>query len=85
MKVEFRPEMDRIKNGYSARCSELRIRAHGYSPAIAVMNLERTVQLFLRPFWRDFTLKEELAAAGFAFTDDGSCDVEVKALEELGR
>lgn len=80
MKVILKQELNRIKNGFSARTPSLRLRAHGASPELAARNLERTVLLYLRPFERAGTLKQELEAAGLeAHADDGELTVEATA------
>ncbi len=53
-----------IKNGFAAHSPELRLTAHGYSPEVARENLERIALLFLKPFERQGTLKEEIRFLG---------------------
>ena len=64
MRIVLKPEVKRIKNGYSATSLEFRIAAHGFSPEAAKMNLERSAQIFLSPFLRQGTLEEEVKLAG---------------------
>ena len=74
MRVVLKPDVKRIRNGYSATSSEFRIAAHGFSAEAAKMNLERAAQTFLAPFLRQGTLEEELELAGVpldARTDEG--------------
>lgn len=64
MHLTLKPDVNRVKNGFSARIPSLRIAVHGHSPELAARNLERTVLLYLKPFERSGTLKQELEAAG---------------------
>ena len=72
MRVVMKQEVNRVKNGFAARCSELRVVAHGYSPETATQNLERLVLLYLRPFERQGTLSSEIKSAGLRAEDEGS-------------
>ena len=63
MKVVLKHEVNRVKNGYSARSPQLGLRAVGYSPETARLNLERMALLYLRPYEREGRLAEEVAAA----------------------
>ena len=63
MRVVLKHDVNRVKNGYSARSPQLGLRAVGYSPETAKLNLERMVLLYLKPFERQGRLDEEVAAA----------------------
>lgn len=71
MRVVLKRDLYRVKNGFAAHSRELRLVADGYSPEVAIANLERTALLFLRPFERQGTLKEELQSLGVRAEDDG--------------
>lgn len=62
MVVHIQRDIRPIKNGYSA--SALGLAAHGYSPEVADINLERTIRLFLAPFEREHTLAVETERLG---------------------
>ena len=66
MSLELKRERYQVKEGWAARCAALRVVAHGASPALADRNLERVVRLFLAPFERKGTLREEVQALGLA-------------------
>jgi hypothetical protein len=67
MNVTIKRERSTIKNGYAARA--LGLAAHGYSPQVADLNLERTIRLFLSPFEREGTLTTEAQALGLQIAD----------------
>jgi hypothetical protein len=69
VEVVVHRELNRIKGGWSAHVEELGLSAHGASPEIADLNLERTIRLFLAPFARAGTLRDELL--GFGIQHDG--------------
>ena len=64
VRIVLKPDVKRIKNGYGAAISELRIYAHGFSPEGARTNLEITATMFLMPFLRQGTLELEAELAG---------------------
>ena len=69
MRITFKHDVNRVKNGFAARIPNLRLTAHGHSPELATRNLERTLLLYLRPFERQGTLSQELRAAGLDAQD----------------
>ena len=71
MKVVIKHEMNRIKNGYSARSVALGLTAHGFSEEVARRNLERMVRFLLTPFERSNTLEGELQKMGLDVYNDG--------------
>lgn len=78
MLIILKHETYHIKNGFAARSPELRLTAHGYSPEVARENLERTALLFLKPFARQGSLKEEIRFLGLKADDeDGELAIRV--------
>lgn len=71
MRVVLKPAVKRIRNGYSATSPEFHITAHGFSPDQARMNLEKTALIFLQPFSRAGTLRDELRIAGVSVIEVG--------------
>jgi hypothetical protein len=63
-------EVDQIARGFRSRCPALHIAAHGYSPEVADKNLERAVRLFLAPFQREGTLRDEARTLGLGEIED---------------
>lgn len=70
MVVEIHRETSRIKNGWSSRSMALGLTAHGYSKDVADINLERTILLFLMPFYREGTLADETKMLGLGEVED---------------
>jgi hypothetical protein len=68
--VELYREVEQIAKGYRSRCPALHIAAHGYSPEVADKNLARAVRLFLAPFQRAGTLREEARTLGLGEIED---------------
>ena len=60
MQVILKHSTYRIKNGFAVHSPEIGLTAHGYSPEIAEMNLERMVVMFMQPFRREGTLKDAI-------------------------
>jgi len=71
MEVIIKHELKRIKNGWSARATDLGLTSHGHSEELAQRNLERGVRLFLSPFERVGSLKEELKRMKLTVLGDG--------------
>lgn len=69
MKVILKHDLNRIKNGFSARSSEVGLTAHGATEDLARRNLEKTLQLFFAPFARNNCLLEEIKRAGLTAED----------------
>jgi len=64
MLIVLKHRLNHVKNGFAASSPELGIAAHGHSPEAARDNLEHSALLFLRPFERQGTLREELTKLG---------------------
>lgn len=77
MKVVLKSETKRVKNGYCVRAPELRLAAHGYNEEVARQNLQNTVRLYLSPFVRQGTVRDEMRRAGLRVSevDDGELSV----------
>jgi hypothetical protein len=73
-------ELNRAKNGYIARSAELGLSAYGASPEMARRNLERTAGCFLRPFERQGSLDQEIAAARLNSQPDGGSELKVRVI-----
>jgi hypothetical protein len=58
MKIVLKPDVYQIKNGFAAYSQEIGLTAHGHSPEVAKLNLERTAVMFLRPFEREGKLSD---------------------------
>jgi hypothetical protein len=65
--ITIKRECSIIKNGYASHA--LNLAAHGYSPEVADINLERTIRLFLAPFEREGTLQAEMQLLGLEIAD----------------
>jgi hypothetical protein len=75
--VVLKHQVNRVKNGYAARSPLLGLSAHGPTPDLAARNLERLVGLYLRPFERQGTLREEIQLAGLSAEEsEGELTVE---------
>lgn len=78
MLIELKHTMYPVKNGFAAHSPELGLTAHGYSPQVAKENLERIALLFLRPFERQGSLKEEIHILGLEVgADEGELAIRV--------
>ena len=77
MPLRLKREVNPIKNGFRSRAVTLGLAAHGHSPEVADLNLERTVRQFLAPFERGGCLDEALASLG-AVRDDGEVPVRIE-------
>lgn len=78
--IMLKHELNRVKNGYTARSPELRLAAYGATPEMALRNLEHMANCFLRPFERQGALDQEIAAARLEIEPDGAADLIVKAV-----
>ena len=72
MQIVLKHNIYPIKNGFAAHSPELGLTAHGYSPEVARQNLERITLLFLKPFDRQGTLKEEIQLLGVNSEGNGT-------------
>jgi len=79
MIVMLKHELNRVKNGYTARSPELGLSAYGATPEMALRNLEHMGKCFLRPFERQGSLNKEVTAAQLQ-SEDGGSDLSVKAV-----
>jgi hypothetical protein len=79
VRIVLKQDVNRIKNGFSARSRELRISAHGQGVQRRWLrgNLEHAALLLLRPFERTGRLEAELASVPLVVEDDGSSEVQV--------
>lgn len=59
-----------IINGWASSWGTVGLTAHGRTPEIADINLARGIRLFLTPFQREGTLKEEALALGLGAMSD---------------
>ena len=80
MLVMLKHDLNRAKNGYMARSLELGLSAYGATPEMALRNLEHTANCFLRPFERQGSLREEIAAARLETDPDAASELSVKAV-----
>ena len=74
MQIVIKYEVNRIKNGWAAKATEMGLTAHGHSPQVAKLNLERGVRLFFAPFERSGDLVKEVEQMG----------LQLRAAGELG-
>lgn len=75
MSIKLNRVREPIKNGWSSRAVAPRVAAHGRSPELADLNLERVVRLYLAPFERAGTLESEVTALGLQVVNDGALNV----------
>ena len=79
LKIVIKHEISRIKNGFAATALGMNLTAHGYSPEVAKLNLERGILLYFRPFERDGTLASELAGRSAVQAEDDGEELVVLA------
>jgi predicted RNase H-like HicB family nuclease len=72
MLLILKHETYQIKNGYAVRSPELKLAAHGATIELARRNLERTVELFLKPFERQGILDDKIQSLGLTVEPDGA-------------
>jgi hypothetical protein len=72
MIIILKHETYQIKNGFAVRSPELKLTAHGATPELAQRNLEKTVELFLKPFERDGILTDKIQSLGLNTKTNGA-------------
>jgi len=72
MLIVLKYETYQIKNGFAARSPELGLTAHGATIELAQRNLERTVELFLKPFERQDILNDKIQLLKLHVKSNGS-------------
>lgn len=75
MSIKLNREQEQVKNGWYSKAVAPRVAAHGRSPELADLNLQRVVRLYLAPFERAGTLELEASALGLQLVNDGAFDV----------
>jgi hypothetical protein len=81
MKIAIKHESYPVKNGFAEHSPETNLTAHGYSPYIACRNLERTVNMFFRPFEREGSLSSLIQRLNLTVIDDGTMELTEVVLE----
>ncbi len=71
MLVIIKRETYQVKNGFAVRSPELRLAAHGASIELAQLNLEKTVEFFLKPFERQGILNDKIQSLGLTVEPNG--------------
>ena len=79
MQIVLKHNIYPIKNGYAAQSPELGLTAHGYSPEVAKLNLERVSLMFFKPFERQGNLEQEIQILGLT-TEKNGTDLAVSAM-----